>query len=204
VALFNLMRAQEHIPFGDAREYCPARAHEMYRIMSGLGIEARKVWNLSENFAREEGPYDEKGNMIREGAIRVEHPAQGTILWVFHVAPTVSMQTPDGPVRMVIDPSLFDGPATEAQWKREQDAPGAIWEETGGEYYKPGKEGEDGLRDDDYSQTEQDLREARQAADEWENGIIPETSPEWQEGIVPGDADDDSEDEEEPQPVRRG
>ena len=181
VWLFRLMAEQEHIPFGYAREYCFARAHEMYRLMTELGIEARKVWNLAENYG-EDGFLDDQGDV--RSPIRVEHPAQGTIFWVYHVAPTVSVQTPQGPVRMVVDPSLFQGPATEAQWRGTQEGHNSRWEESGGEFYRPG------TRDDDFSQTRRDLDAARNSSEAWLHGIVPPADAEAaEEGIVP---DEDS------------
>jgi hypothetical protein len=186
VGLFERMKSQEQLSFDYAREYCFARAHEMYRLITELGIDARKVWNISPNYGTEKA-WDEHG-VNPDGAVRVEHHKQGTIDWVYHVAPTVSVMTPDGPVRMVIDPSLFDGPVTEAEWKEKQHSPGSRWEETDGGYYKPG------LLDDDYSLTKADLAEARQASEEWTDGILPlEETAATRDGIVP-----DEESEEEP------
>jgi glutaminase-like protein len=181
--LFELMKSQEHIPFRYAREYCFARAHEMYRLISELGIDARKVWTISPNYGTEKA-WDEHG-VNPDGAINVEHRAQGRIDWVYHVAPTVSVQTADGPVRMVIDPSLFEGPVKEADWK----APDARFEETDGRYYKPG------ILDDDYSLTKADLEEARQADEEWRDGIRPLETEAERDGIVPDEESEEDSDE---------
>jgi Glutaminase len=190
VRLFERMKSQKHISFGYARDYCFARAHEMYRLITDLGIDARKVWNISPNYGTEKA-WDKHG-VNPDGAVRVEHPAQGTIDWVYHVAPTVSVMTPDGPVRMAIDPSLFDGPVTEAEWKEKQHSPGSRWEETDGGYYKPG------ILDEDYSLTKADLEEARQASEEWTDGILPpEETAATRDGIVPDEGS-----EEEPASVQ--
>lgn len=198
IALFGLLRDQPQIPFGYAREYCFARAHEMYRILNGLGIESRKVWHFGNYVDSEGGPYDDDGRVIPEGGIRVEHPALGTIVWVYHVAPTVAVRNADGSVgRMVLDPSLFEGPATEAQWRNEQQGEYSFWEESEGAFYTPGE------RDDDFARTDEDLRAARQAFEEWQDGIVPETSREWEEGIIP-DEGDDEESEESAEPAKTG
>jgi hypothetical protein len=186
VRLFERMKSQEHIPFVYAREYCFARAHEMYRLITELGIEARKVWTISPNYGTEKA-WDENDRVNPDGAINVEHRAQGRIDWVYHVAPTVSVMTADGPVRMVIDPSMFKGPVPESEWK----APDARFEETSGRYYMPG------VLDEDYSLTKAHLEEARRAAEDWRDGFQPaEETEATRDGIVP-----DAESEEEPDTV---
>ncbi len=145
VALFGELRSQQHIPFDFPQSYCSARAHEMRRLMAEQGIECRKVFF-----------HPTVGHSI--GA---EHPVHGTITWSYHVAPTVAVQTPQGVVvRMVVDPSLFDGPVTIEQWRAVMSCPSAQLVETPGEVYQPFD-----ARDDDYSQTQRLLEEARLEAE---------------------------------------
>jgi Glutaminase len=143
--LFADMRAAD-IPFDFAKGYCSARAHEMRRLMAAQGVECRKVFF----------------HAAKDHSIRVEHPTMGTILWAYHVAPTVAVQTPDGVVRMVIDPSLFDGPVTIEEWTGVMSCEKAVIEQTPGAIYQPFD-----ARDDDYRQTERLLEEARVVAEAW-------------------------------------
>lgn len=144
-ALFGEMQAAD-IPFDFAKSYCSARAHEMRRLMAEQGIECRKVFFFA----------------AVDHSIRVEHPTNGTILWSYHVAPTVAVQTPEGVVRMVIDPSLFEGPVTIDEWRAVMSCEKAVLQETPGEIYQPFD-----ARDDDYRQTRAQLDAARLAAEAW-------------------------------------
>ena len=143
-ALFADMASQRHIPFDFPQSYCSARAHEMRRLMALQGIECRKVF-----FHATVGH-----------SIRAEHPVHGTITWSYHVAPTVAVQTPQGVVRMVVDPSLLDGPVTIEQWTAVMSCVSAQLEETQGEIYQPFD-----ARDDEYRQTQKLLEEARLEAE---------------------------------------
>ena len=168
--LLTDMRAAD-IPFDFAKSYCSARAHEMRRLMAAQGVECRKVFF----------------HAAKDYSIRVQHPAMGTILWSYHVAPTVAVQTPGGVVRMVIDPSLFNGPVTIEEWKAVMKCDKAVLEQTSGAIYQPFD-----ARDDDYKQTERLLEEARLAAEAWR--LARETA--WEDdGIVPDqDSDEDDDD----------
>lgn len=144
-ALFTDMQSQRHIPYDFPQSYCSARAHEMRRLMALQGIECRKVFF-----------YATVGD-----SIRAEHPVHGAITWSYHVAPTVAVQTPEGVVvRMVVDPSLFDGPVTIEQWTAVMSCHSAQLVETPGEIYQPFD-----ARDDDYRQTQKLLEEARLEAE---------------------------------------
>jgi hypothetical protein len=168
--LFTDMRGAD-IPFDFAKSYCSARAHEMRRLMAAQGVECRKVFF----------------HAAKDYSIRVQHPAMGTILWSYHVAPTVAVQTPGGVVRMVIDPSLFEGPVTIEEWRAVMHCDKAVLEQTSGAIYQPFD-----ARDDDYKQTERLLAEARLAAEAWR--LARETA--WEDdGIVPDqDSDEDDDD----------
>ena len=123
-------------------------------------------------------------------SIRVEHPVVGTVFWSYHVAPTVAVQTPQGVVRMVIDPSLFAGPVTIEEWTAVMSCDKAVLEQTPDYVYQPG----DG-RDDDYRQTARLLEEARLMA-EAQRLAAAEAAVQavLADGLVP--AEDDVEDDD--------
>ncbi|SRR6266496_3481959 len=105
------------IPFKYPDDGCWARAHEMYRLMLNMGITARKVWI--------------------DASTRLHTPTRNHpncfVEWGWHVAPTVLVCTSFcSRTRMVIDPSLFTTPVTEASWKAVQGDPGATLTDTGG------------------------------------------------------------------------
>lgn len=96
------------IPFEYPDDGCWGRAHEMCRLMIAAGEAPAKVWI--------------KGNL---------HPSSQNkpgcvVAWGWHVAPTLQVSTSGGVQTWVIDPSLFDGPVTEAQWKQIQLDPSAV------------------------------------------------------------------------------
>jgi len=197
-ALFGDMASQAHIPFDFAKGYCSARAHEMRRLINEQGVDCRKVFF----------------HAAKDHSIRVEHPTNGTILWSYHVAPTVAVQTPQGVVRMVIDPSLFDRPVTVEEWTSVMTCEKSVLEHTSGAVYQPFD-----ARDDEYRQTERLLEEARVVAEAWRRAgdemeraetvaaaraaadalVAQETAarqPEtvetaWEDGIVPETWEDD-------------
>ena len=92
--LFNEARAMDDISWNYKADGCYARAHLMARRFEEQGIHVDKVWI--------------------KGDLRV--PEAG-IQWNFHVAPIVYVEDSAGNVqKMVIDPSLMDGPVPVAQW----------------------------------------------------------------------------------------
>tara|TARA_R110000868_G_scaffold117599_4_gene312162 strand:- start:6080 stop:7648 length:1569 start_codon:yes stop_codon:yes gene_type:complete len=92
--LFNEARAMDDISWNYKMDGCYARAHLMARRFEEQGIHVDKVWI--------------------KGDLRV--PEAG-IQWNFHVAPIVYVEDAAGNVqKMVIDPSLMDGPVPVAQW----------------------------------------------------------------------------------------
>jgi hypothetical protein len=97
------------IPFKYPYDGCWARANEMCRLMVALGRDPAKVWidgNLDAYSANAIGCH---------------------VYWGWHVAPTLCVRGPWPWLtrRMVIDPSLFTTPVTEAQWKAAQGDPNA-------------------------------------------------------------------------------
>lgn len=173
--------ADADIPFDYPVNYCFARAHEMRRLMEDRQppVESRKAWNFSPNFRTDEGTHDDRGRLREEGALRIRHGAMGTCLWTYHVAPTVSVEGPDGPRTMVLDPALFEAPVTVEEWRAAQGVAGSIVEETGGEIYVPKD-----ARDDDYVRTSEDLERARMARAAWEHGLVPDVA-DFEDGLVP-------------------
>ena len=97
------------IPFLYPDDGCWARAHEMCRLMISMGLHPRKVWI--------------------DGSLHVSTRNNPTcsVYWGWHVAPTLCVRGPRWfqTRRMVIDPSLFSNPVTEATWKSVQGDPGA-------------------------------------------------------------------------------
>ncbi len=152
--LFGDLAGQKHIPFDYPPDGCYARAHEMCRIMQERGIECGKAWI-----------YASPGQ-----ALRVEGTPMGTIEWRYHVAPIVNVQGQDGVTRpMVVDPSMFDHPVTQDEWKGAMHDPGAVLQTTdSGPYYR-GQDSDPSAadRDDDYKKTEATLEQFSEERDAW-------------------------------------
>lgn len=129
------------IPFMYPDNGCWARAHEMCRLMINMGLSPRKVWiSGSLHAATRNNP-------------------QCFVNWAWHVAPTLCVRGPSffQTQRMVIDPSLMTGPATEAAWKGVQGDPSATLTHTdASDYYW-------GSTDPTYAQTNADLATYRLA-----------------------------------------
>lgn len=89
------------IPFMYPDDGCWARAHEMCRLMISNGLSPNKVWI--------------QGSLV---AVTKNNP-NCHVYWGWHVAPTLCVRgrKPWQSQRMVIDPSLFTSPVTEAGWK---------------------------------------------------------------------------------------
>lgn len=106
------------IPFLYPDDGCWARAHEMCRLMINMGLSPRKVWI-------DHSPgYWLHVNTKNNPACYVE--------WGWHVAPTLCVRGPKffQTQRMVIDPSLFTTPVSEATWKGVQGDPNATLTDT--------------------------------------------------------------------------
>jgi hypothetical protein len=97
------------IPFLYPDDGCWGRAHEMCRLLLNLGASPRKVWI--------------QGNL----AVSTRNNPSCHVYWGWHVAPTVCVRGPRffQRQRMVIDPSLFAAPVSEATWKGVQGDPNA-------------------------------------------------------------------------------
>lgn len=117
------------IPFLYPDDGCWARAHEMARLMIGMGLSPRKVWIRGSLHT----PTRNNPNCF--------------VNWGWHVAPTLCVRRfwwwlwilPWATQRMVIDPSLFTAPVTVAQWKAVQGDPNATLTHTDASDYRWGE-----------------------------------------------------------------
>ena len=96
------------IPFLYPDDGCWARAHEMCRLMIAAGVKPRKIWIA--------------GGLLA----KTKNNPSCQVSWGWHVAPTLCVRrhfcsTED----LVIDPSLFTAPVSEATWKGVQGDPNA-------------------------------------------------------------------------------
>lgn len=124
------------IPFLFPDDGCWARAHEMCRLMINMGLSARKVW-IRASF----------GHWLH---VNTRNNPACYVEWGWHVAPTLCLRGPSffQTQRMVIDPSLFTTPVSEATWKGVQGDPGATLTDSDASQYWPG-----GGTDPTYSDT---------------------------------------------------
>lgn len=105
----------EPIAFHSPRTNCPHRAQLMIEGMQQLGLAPERAWAISQdphvttsNPALRLSPVTSGGTPLTD--------ARGQIQWPNHLAPVIELHGPNGPMRMVIDPSLMRGPATLAEW----------------------------------------------------------------------------------------
>lgn len=128
------------IPFLYPDDGCWARAHEMCRLMFNMGLSPRKVWIDHST-----------GHWLH---VDTKNNPQCYVEWSWHVAPTLCVRGPKWfqTQRMVIDPSLFTTPVTEATWKSKQQDPNATLTDTDASRY-----GHLGGTDPIYAQTNSDL-----------------------------------------------
>ena len=98
--LFDKAQAMDDIAWGYKPDGCYARAHLMARRFEEMGITVDKAWL--------------KGSLRAQG----ETPEED-IMWNFHVAPVVYVEHDNGEIeRVVIDPSVEDGPVTAMEWAK--------------------------------------------------------------------------------------
>ena len=107
-ALFEDLAGLDYVPFDYPKDGCPARAHEMCRVMRERGIDCAKAWNFGVT-----------------AAPNIVSPEFGGIRWVYHVAPIVCVRQADGSVRqLVLDPSIDQTrPLTVDEWLARQGGP---------------------------------------------------------------------------------
>jgi hypothetical protein len=152
--LFNLMNskiccpasgAPPCIPFLYPDDGCWARAHEMCRLIIAAGVQPDKVWIYAKSALR---------------AATRNHPSC-QVVWGWHVAPTLLVNTTSGPKIYVIDPSLFDGPVPQATWVNVQGDPYATTVPTNASVYHRFYGGSVSYDDANYTRTKQDLANYR-------------------------------------------
>jgi Glutaminase len=123
------------IPFLYPDDGCWARAHEMCRLIINMNLSPRKVWI--------------------QGSLHVatRNNPSCQVWWGWHVAPTLCVRGPGFfQVRtMVIDPSLFTTPVSEATWKGVQGDPNATLTDSAASDYLWG------MTDPNYVDTNQKL-----------------------------------------------
>jgi hypothetical protein len=104
------------IPFLYPDDGCWARAHEMSRLMLGMGLSPRKVWIDASTTLH----------------VNTRNNPNCSVYWGWHVAPTLCVRGPRffQTQRVVIDPSLFTAPVSEATWKSVQGDPNATLTDT--------------------------------------------------------------------------
>ena len=97
------------IPFLYPDDGCWGRASEMCRLMINMGLSPAKVWI--------------------QGSLHVstKNNPNCQVFWGWHVAPTLCVRGPTifQSQQMVIDPSLFNTPVSQAAWKGVQGDPNA-------------------------------------------------------------------------------
>jgi|GEM_PF-1045184 len=146
-ALFNEMKAKkEDIPFDYPYDCCYARAHMMCHLIKEQGIPCGKVWNYAHDYP--------DGNSLR---VDTPNAQQGHVNWRYHVAPMVKVADDSGNVEsMVIDPSIFDHPVTEKEWKDIQHDAGSELKQSDDKAFFRQKDGTV-YPDDDLSETKKSL-----------------------------------------------
>lgn len=152
--IFREIAAIKSIPFDFYDDCCYSRAHKMCQILRSKGITPRKIWNYSSGWPR--------------ATLRIAMPGQADeyIYWNYHVAPIITVETSkDTLSSRVIDPSLFDRPVTEDQWKDAQNDQDSLIITTGYAYYYQDPNGITEQFDNDYSQTERELKKHRDERD---------------------------------------
>jgi hypothetical protein len=144
------------IPFKYPDDGCWARAHEMCRLMINMGLSPRKVW-IDASF----------GYWLH---VNTKNNPQCFVDWGWHVAPTLCVRGPSifQTQRMVIDPSLFTTPVSEATWKGVQGDPNATLTHTGADQFSHG-----GGTDPTYSASNAILAQYRLALQNRANQVGP-------------------------------
>jgi hypothetical protein len=123
---FDKFKCREDIPWDYPQDCCYNRAHVMATELHAEGVDVGKVWNYAPtpwSFLRVSTPHDRRGY----------------VEWHYHVAPTIPIMDSKGNLsRMVIDPSITNGPVTADQWKTLQGQPHSVLKPTSGvaPYYR--------------------------------------------------------------------
>ncbi len=110
--------ATDCITFKYPYDGCWIRAHIMCYMMMDMGETPEKIWI--------------NGSLHPFSA----NVPECTVGWGWHVAPTLMVTQTTGPdIKMVIDPSLCEGPVTPDDWKALQSATAALSYTTWDLYY---------------------------------------------------------------------
>jgi hypothetical protein len=104
--VFDVMARQKDIAFRYVLDGCYARAHLMIQRMEKMGINASKAWS-----------FPSAGSKLKT---RSSLAKGGVVTWEYHVAPTINVMVNGKATWMVIDPSMFKGPVTLAEWASAQ------------------------------------------------------------------------------------
>jgi hypothetical protein len=105
VEVFNWMAGQKDIAFRFPLDGCYARAQLMVERMLQKGYRPRKVWAVAHG---------------EELYARTKNHPSGHVTWAYHVAPALGVRQDKTRRWYIIDPSLFDKPATVTQWVNAQ------------------------------------------------------------------------------------
>lgn len=120
------------IPFKYPDDGCWGRASAMARVIAGAGVAVKKAWTYGNLYA----------NTANNPACKVT--------WGYHVAPVIQV----GSTQYIIDPSMFNGPVTLAQWKSAQHDPNIQSEITDAKVFQTAKVTKGAASyDPNYSQT---------------------------------------------------
>lgn len=97
VEIFDLLARAHSLKHDFISGGCEARTHLMCADMFDMGVIPQKSW-----------------------AVGKLSPGMRDVSWQFHVAPVVDVKMPDGSLtQVVIDPAVFNGPATVSEWRRQ-------------------------------------------------------------------------------------
>ena len=110
---FDDFKSRKEIPWNYPNDCCYNRAHVMAKELQAVGVDVGKVWNYA--------PPPTNRNPLR---VSTPNDPSGFVEWAYHVAPTVPVMDSELKVsRMVLDPSIANGPITPHQWKALQGQP---------------------------------------------------------------------------------
>ena len=132
-AAFDELAANKNIPFDYPVNCCYSRAHSMCQMLEKKGIPTQKYWLYNKDFGKPSQTPDL--HPVKPDGSAVSFPDKTgfdrPVQWVYHVAPTVKVEHPDGSVEdMVMDPSLADRPLTKAKWRKIQGDPAGTYDHT--------------------------------------------------------------------------
>jgi hypothetical protein len=127
------------IPFLYPDDGCAPRAHQMCRLMIAVGEQPRKAWNYGRLHV------DTKNNPLCE-----------TPGWHLHVAPMFEVSSAGATEIQIIDPALFSGPVSEAEWRGVQHDPSSTLIHTDAAVFYRYENG-NVVPDPTYSETEKEL-----------------------------------------------